>query len=603
MIRKLLAFGITGLAVANTAWGALTLASNGEARVAVYIQSTATETEQWAARDLTNYLNKISGAPFDLKVIDGDLPAEAIIVGVNPASQAICPDANLTQLGDEEIFIYCKNGKLLLAGGKPRGTLYAVSRFLQEVCGVRWWTPWAEQVPQQKSFKINDMQIKYKPAFESRDPFWYMAFNRDWAVRNNSNSQSAHIPENMGGSIKYKGFVHTFYPLVPPDKYFKDHPEWYSQVKGKRIEKNGQLCLTNPDLRDFVVEKVREWLKETPEARIISISQNDWYGGCECEKCAAFDNTEGSKVGTMLDFVNYIAEKLASEFPQVAFDTLAYQYTRKAPKNVKPRPSVIVRLCSIECNFGVPLDYPANASFAKDMKDWSAVSQRIYVWDYTTDFAHYLQPHPNWYSLGPNVRFFHRHNVKGLFEQGAYQSHGAEMAEMRAWVLAQLLWNPYQDDRLLIKEFLNGYYGTEPARYIQEYLDLMFQHSRGFNLTCFTRLDTPFLSFKPLQAAENLWNKAEAAAGDNAELLRRIKIGHLAVTYAWLARWDKLKEECAKLEEKWPFNKPMPEIAQEWLTTAKAPGPEGWKPITHLNESGLTPDAFVDRLKRDVKKP
>jgi len=67
-----------------------------------------------------------------------------------------------------------------------------------------------------------------QPAFESRDPYWYPAFDRQWAVRNFSNSQSASIPPEWGGCIRYKGFVHTFYPLVPPDKYFAEHPEWYS---------------------------------------------------------------------------------------------------------------------------------------------------------------------------------------------------------------------------------------------------------------------------------------------------------------------------------------------------------------------------------------
>ncbi len=51
------------------------------------------------------------------------------------------------------------------------------------------------------------------------------------------------------------------------------------------------------------------------------------------------------------------------------------------------------------------------------------------------------------------------------FEQGAYQSFGSEMSELRAWVLAQLLWNPViKDDKRLIREFLEGYYGPKPAR-------------------------------------------------------------------------------------------------------------------------------------------
>ena len=54
---------------------------------------------------------------------------------------------------------------------------------------------------------------------------------------------------------------------------------------------------------------------------------------------------------------------LEPEFPQVAVDTFAYQYTRRPPKTIRPRPNVIVRLCSFECNFREPLDHPSNAAF------------------------------------------------------------------------------------------------------------------------------------------------------------------------------------------------------------------------------------------------
>src|SRR5262249_25012705 len=155
-------------------------------------------------------------------------------------------------------------------------------------------------------------------------------------------------------------------------------------------------------LRDLIVQRVKEWLRESPEARIISVSQNDWYRPCECPNCKAVDDREGTHAGTMLELANYVAEKIAPEFPQVAVDTLAYQYTRKAPKTIRPRPNVIVRLCSIECNFAQPLEDPSNAAFADDIRNWSKLSDRLYIWDYTTNFSHYAAPHPNWFSLGPN---------------------------------------------------------------------------------------------------------------------------------------------------------------------------------------------------------
>src|SRR5207247_1268774 len=164
----------------------------------------------------------------------------------------------------------------------------------------------------------------------------------------------------------------------------------------------------------------------------------------------------------------------------------------------QPRSNVIVRLCSIECNFREPLDQQSNAAFADDLRGWSKLCQRLYVWDYTTDFAHYVQPHPNWFTLGPNLRFFQQHHVRGVFEQGAYQSHGSEMAELRAWLLAQLLWNPHQDDRALIDEFLDGYYGPAAAPHLRRYLDLMHDASRGYNLTCYSPNAAPHLRFHPL---------------------------------------------------------------------------------------------------------
>jgi hypothetical protein len=502
------------------------------------------------------------------------------------------------ELGLEELVIKTRGETVLLAGGRPRGTLYAVAQFLQDTVGVRWWTPWAAQVPRRPTLEVGAIEVRYEPTFESRDPFWYAAFDARWAVRNFSNSQSANIPEDWGGAIRYRGFVHTFYPLVPPEEHFARHPEWYSEIDGRRITERAQLCLTNPDLRDFVVERVKAWLRESPEARIVSVSQNDWYGHCQCAPCKALDDAEGSPAGTMLDFVNTVAERIEGEFPLVAVDTLAYQYTRKPPKTIRPRPNVIVRLCSIECNFREPLEAPVNAKFADDLRGWARICDRLYVWDYTTDFAHYLQPHPNWYVLGPNVRFFAAHNVKGLFEQGAYQSHGAEFNELRAWVLAQLLWNPQRDDRALIEEFLTGYYGAA-APAIRQHLELLHGASAGWNLTCFSKTDTPFHRFAILNQAESLWRDAEAAVSADPELSARVQRGRVWLGYVWLSLWDSLREQCASAGATWPVAESKAEFGRWWLTLAQGDPARPWTRVTHVNESGLTPEQFVKRVTAD----
>ncbi len=485
--------------------------------------------------------------------------------------------------------------RLLLAGGRPRGSLYAVSRFLQDSCGARWWTPSAARFPKQTNFSIPKLDVRAQPAFEYREPFWRDAFDPDWSWRNCCNGESSQIPPEKGGRIVYKGFVHTAYPLAPPAEYFSAHPDWYAMVKGERSTNYAQLCLTNPKLRDFVAERVKQWLRESPDAGIVSVSQNDWQGWCECPACAALDAAEGSHSATMLAFVNYIAEKIEPEFPRVAVDTLAYQYTRHAPATLRPRPNVIVRLCSIECNFHDPLDDPSNAKFMTDLRAWASRADRLYVWDYVTDFSHYTQPHPNWFSLGPNLRLFQANHVRGVFEEGGTQSYGLEMSELRAWVLAQLLWNPRQDDRALIREFLEGYYGpaaTPIARYMTE----MDRAANGWNLTCYSPTDAPFLRFKPLAAAEEDWRQAERAVANNPEYLTRVRLGHLAVRYVWLARWDPLRAQCREMGAAWPLPESRDAVAQEFHDVAAGLPGQPWTVVTVVNEPGLTTSDFLSSL-------
>jgi hypothetical protein len=579
----------------------LTLAARGRTSYVIVQPTGASAAEQRAAQDLADTLGQITQAEFKIESPGETMPGHAILVGQGPESRALFPEIDWERLGEEDIVVLTKGSRLLLAGGRPRGTGYAVSWFLQQHCGVRWWTPWASSLPEQRVLRIPEIQYFYRPAFESRDPFWFTAFNRQWAIRNFSNSQSAGLTEADGGAIRYKGFVHTFYSLVPPQEHFATHPEWFSMLKGKRTHDHAQLCLSNPQLRDFVVERVRQWLRESPEARIVSVSQNDWYGACECPECRKIDEAEGGPSGSLLVFVNMVAEKIASEFPRVAVDTLAYQYTRRAPRTVRPLPNVIIRLCSIECNFAQPLEHPSNRDFARDIREWARICQRLYIWDYTTDFAHYVQPHPNWFVLGPNVRFFGNHHVKGVFEQGAYQSHGSEMAELRAWVLARLLWNPGQNDRSLIEEFVRGYYGSKASPFILRYLDLMARKAADFKLTCFSSPKAPFLDFATLSEAEQLWDKAEAVAKNDPDYRWRIQQARLAPHYAWLNRWDALQKECQALRASWPFSVSRRELADSWLAVATGPGPKGWSRMTHVNESGLKPEDFVGRIRKEVE--
>lgn len=577
----------------------VSIASDGIARCVIVTQPGATPAERHAAEELAAALRQITGAAFESRELSDNAPEASIVVGPGPLAAKLFPDVELSGFGGEEYLIRTRGGRLLLAGGRPRGTLYAVHRFLQDELGVRYYTPWFTRHPERASLSVGALDVRGKPAFEYRDPFWFPAFDGDWAARNGSVSQSARLKEKHGGQTIYKGFVHTFYPLVPPDPHFKTHPEWFSLVTGKRVAENAQLCTTDPQLRDFIVERVKAWLRETPEANIISVSQNDHAGACECPRCAAVDEREGSPAGSLLELVNYVAEKIEPEFPNVLVDTLAYQYTRKAPKSLRPRHNVIIRLCSIECNFAKPLEDPTNDLFARDIRDWRRLTDRLYVWDYTADFSHYLLPYPNYHVLGPNVRFFHRNGVVGLFEQGAYQAFSSEMSEMRAWVLAQLLWNPYQDDRKLIREFVEAYYGKPSARPILRYFDLISREARPFYVGIGHPDASPYLRYETLSKAEKLWRQAEDAARGQPDYLWRIRQARLSLDYMWLSQWVGLRRECRASGGSWPVNPSRKAAAAQWIATVNSTGPAGWEPMSVMRESGQKPADFAAQMASD----
>ena len=533
------------------------LAESGKTGYTIAVSSDATTPERHAAAELASFLSQVSGVSFAVATRDSRPDTPTLVVGPGAAAKALVPDLDPEALKPDGILIKSVGQHIVLAGARPRGTLYAVYTFLQDAVGCRWWSSKVSTIPVKKRLTVEEQNVRYVPPLEYRETFWFDSFDPDWAVRNKSNANRAALDEKRGGHITYKGFVHTFDGLVPPDEYFAKHPEWFSEIDGKRVGGPGvrsQLCLTNPELRDFVTQRVLEWLQESPDANIVSVSQNDWRNPCQCEPCAALVAHEDAESGPMLHFVNYVAERVGPRFPNTAISTLAYQYTRQPPRHVRPLPNVIVRLCSIECSFAHPLgESTENATFRKDIEGWSKVCQRLYIWDYTTNFGHYIMPHPNLRVLGPNVRFFVRNGVKGLFEQGAYQSHGAELAELRAWVLARLLWEPERDADALVSEFLAGYY-EEAGPFLGQYITALHDECERTNhfLGIGSSPSAPFLNLKTMTRAEKLFNRAEAAVSGKPDVLDRVRVARMPLRYVWAVRWREFQREAKLAGVEWP---------------------------------------------------
>lgn len=503
----------------------------------IYLPAGAAAPERFAAEELRAHLRRICGKEPPVREGPADSTAPAILLGRGLAEPRL-PGFDWGRLQEDGVVVKTVGNALVLAGPTPRGTLYAVYQFLDQVLGCRWLTPTCTIIPERTTLEISELDIVYVPQFRYREPFFSVVWgDGDWLARNRANSSMGALEERHGGKFGYAGFAHTFYPLVPPEKYFDAHPEYYSELNGKRTHIDGQLCLTNEELLDVLCDNVRLKLQQEPGARIVSITQNDWNGWCTCAKCRAIDEAEGSPSGTMIRFVNQVAERLGPEFPHVYFDTFAYTYTVRPPKTIRPRENVIVRLCHITpcCDAHPMARCEQNRWFYEVLQGWSAIAPELFIWDYYNNFHQYFLPHPNIDAFAADLPLFADAGVTGVFIQGdAFPPKGSgDMAELRAWVLSRLLWNPRQDAWALTDEFLTLYYGPA-APHLREYLDLLHAPARegGNHFHLYTDMtDAPCVAGDAVSRYHALFDRAERAVGDDPMLLDRVRAARLPIEY------------------------------------------------------------------------
>lgn len=484
--------------------------------------------EKNAAEQLAKYLGLILGKNIETAADSTHETSYEICIGNTNRTVSEKPDNR------EGYKIWSEGDRFFILGGSDRGTLYGVYAYL-EFLGCKFFSVDTEIIPKAESLTFPEV-ICSSPAFEYRDLFWSCSFDTELSAKLHLNGcvGSRLLPAQWGGGISYAGthFVHTLPIMLTEEDYFKKHPEYFSEIDGKRTGKRlySQLCLTNEDVFQIILAKVKEWLNNKPDAKIVSVSQDDAYdlnSYCTCPECRKVNEEEKTPGGTLFRFANRIAEAIEDEYPDAAVDTLAYQYSVTPPAVTVPRKNVIIRYCTGSCGLHPIGACDMNEDHKVNLERWHKICSRIYVWDYTTDFAQYLAPFPNFGSLAENMRFFKANGVLGVFEQGMYQKgKSGEFAELRSYVLAKLLWNPNQDIRGLMKEFSDVYYGAATDK-VLEFIDYIYHKmlSADRHLPFAFRYDEKFKDLfdeSDVKHCDRIWEDAlSAVSGKEKEHVLR----------------------------------------------------------------------------------
>ena len=524
----------------SSVWaGDLALAVRGEsAKYSIVLPAGAGPSQRYAADEFQTWTWRLTGVRIPI---------------VESSSGLVIELKQTDEYGRDGFRLYATpSGNLVISGGRC-GVLYGVYEILERFGGIGWFASWHTVVPEAKSLSVpSDLDDTQHPAFDIRTPYWHDIRNGDFAARLRCNGELCRIEPKHGGRpyiASEQLRVHTFARLLPVERYFDAHPEYFSLVGGKRVSKNTQLCLTNPEVLAIVTSNVLAAMRAEPEARIFSVSQNDCLNFCECPACKAVDNEEGSHAGTLVRFVNAVAEAVEREFPDNLIDTLAYNYSTKPPKKTRVRKNVVPRLCTVHCDFSRPIPDSLSADthrFIDDITGWSAQTDKLSIWDYVTNFNHYPHAFPNIYALQGNIRFFRDNHVVNLLEQGDYQGRHADMAELKLWLIAKWMWDPDAPMHVLLDRFFRGYYG-KAAPYVRQYFDLLYSREMAFSndpkriLTLYETPDKSCLDLDALDEAAALWKKAEEAVRDEPPVYAyNVRMGSFSTDYTRLARTDRL---------------------------------------------------------------
>lgn len=449
------------------------------------VSDTASPAEITAANLLQETFKAINGTQLDIIPDSSAKTEKEISVGKN--AREYDDTVDYAQLGNEGVCIKTTDDDIVITGGKKRGTLYSAYTFLEEYFGYRRYTTELTVIPEAEKLLVPvKIDYTYTPPFMFRQTDWYGTTDKDYKVANRLNDGT--MAETLGGGVEYAGpFCHTFSSLVPTS-LIETEPELFALGVQSGERTTDQLCLTNPKTLAIAKATVRKWLEFNPDAAFVSVTQNDNSNYCVCEECAKVDAEEGSHAGTMIRFVNAIADDIREDYPDVLVDTFAYLdgYTRQAPKITVPRDNVVIRLCSIECKFSAPMDSgysEDNEEFLQDLKDWSAISDNLFVWDYTTDYSSFLLPFGNFGAIQRNLQIFAENDVIGVFEEGVSgRNADGEFAALRCYMLSRLMWDPYQDADKLMYDFCKAYYGAG-YQYVIDFINGIDENNGfGFNI-------------------------------------------------------------------------------------------------------------------------
>lgn len=440
-----------------------------------------------------------------------------------------------------------------ISANSLQGITNGIYSFLEEELGCMFVAEEFDYIPQLKTINLSQKDELNEPDIAWRTVYTYGAIRlNDTAFNKDYLGWHTKLRLNGAGNDDWMNWCHTSFTYISPDEYFDEHPEYFSLYKGKRVYEqgpvSGQLCWTNEDVYRIISEKVFKEMEENPDIHIWDVSQMDtWINrgvGCQCDNCKAIDDAEGSQMGSLLAFINRLADECKERFPDNYISTLAYNYSVKPPENLVPCDNVIIKLCLMPGDNSTSYAFPANKNAEEAhnvVETWGKIAKHLLIWDYNVNFHNYLMPFPVIGNMVYNNDFYIENNTYGIFHQMDYDKGGQD-ARLHTYLYSKLMWDKDIDVEKLAGKYMDVYYGAA-APYIEEYYQAVHDNIQKYNQGMYIyakpeRYTFGYLSDKCLKEYMRIFDEALDAANGDDELTARVEREMIGVLFVKAERFS-----------------------------------------------------------------
>lgn len=500
------------------------LVSNKMTDYQIVIPKKSTAMEKYAANELQTFLYKSTGAMFNV-ITDNEISHDN--------NQKLLSVGNTTLLaeqtdividydvhGETGPLIYTKDNTVYMCGAGDYGILYSVYKFLEYQIGFKSYASDCTVFNYYSELKLLDFAYNYVPSIP-----WLLL--NEWDTKMSGDPadsarmyrlSTAEGGDDIFGTNFYNGlWVHSGPRILFP-KVLPYVDEATGETKERNTMPNGQPCFTDPEVYEFVVNKLKSMILTFKGPAVMFGIEDGAYKSCNCDGCIKAEQTYGSAGGVMMAFVNKIAKDMDEYLQEVGSDktfnflALAYHAYETAPivienadgtyssaneelnaykgKNIETSVCVApITACAIHPLGDTGCSY--NDQFTQNIKKWAVYApdnmhMYIYGANFTTSHSFYFN---EFMGIAGTFKFFKDLGVEHVYDE-ATGEYFSTLSALKVYYKSRLAWNCNADVYEIIDEFLNAYYGPA-AKEMREYFDalnnqysVVFKGSDAFHFDC-----------------------------------------------------------------------------------------------------------------------